>query len=121
MSDFVSEAANNITARAASRNVKVDPILIITVIQAVLSCLNRNDDVDPDEMQSRVQAMHNKNPKRLHKRTKVNVKQEYRQAGDRISDKEASILADEMIDEMLYAPPQFANDCCAMALAKDAV
>ena len=78
--------------------------LIVPVVSQLLNCLFHNDDVKPDQVQSRVQTMQARNPQRLQRRATNSALQTARRAGHRISRLEAEQIAKLAIDECLIAP-----------------
>lgn len=80
--------------------------LLMPVIQQLLSCLFENDDVGPAEVQARVRQLNAKNPARLLRRTKVNIRKQARRDGQRMTDAQAEEAARAAIDECLSADHQ---------------
>ncbi len=77
--------------------------LIMPIVTQALQCLFHNDDVEPSEVQSRVEKMNAKNPKRLHRRMKRNALAVARREGKRLTDAQADQLATEAIDACLQS------------------
>lgn len=78
-------------------------VLLMPVLQQLLSCLFENDDVGPAEVQSRVRQLNARNPARLLRRTKMNMRKQARRDGQRMSDAQAEEAAQAAIDECLNA------------------
>ena len=76
--------------------------LLVPVITELLNCLFHNDDVTPDQVQSRVKAMRDRNPARLQRRAEAGVRKQARAQGRRLTKAEAAEIARHTI-----------NACCA--------
>ena len=67
-----------------------------------MGCLNRNDDVSAPQARARVVALHEKNPKRLLRRTTLAVKHDaWSERNERLTYQQAEVIAQAMVDEML--------------------
>lgn len=77
--------------------------LVAPIVMQALQCLFHNDDVEPSEVQSRVEKMNAKNPRRLHRRMKKNALAVARREGRRLTDAQADQLATEAIDACLQS------------------
>ena len=77
--------------------------LIMPIVTQALQCLFHNDDVEPSEVQSRVEKMNAKNPRRLHRRMKKNALAVARREGKRLTDAQADQLATEAINACLQS------------------
>lgn len=77
--------------------------LIMPIVTQALQCLFHNDDVEPSEVQSRVEKMNSKNPRRLHRRMKRNALAVARREGKRLTDAQADQVATEAIDACLQS------------------
>lgn len=77
--------------------------LVAPIVMQALQCLFHNDDVEPSEVQSRVEKMNAKNPRRLHRRMKKNALAVARREGKRLTDAQADQLATEAINACLQS------------------
>lgn len=79
-----------------------------TVLPSLAQCLKINDDVSASTAQSRVRTMYQRNPERLHRRTKQNLMRKNKQAHRRdpggvaiLTDEMANGLATAIIDDAM--------------------
>lgn len=72
-----------------------------TVLPSLAQCLKINDDVSASTAQSRVRTMYQRNPERLHRRTKQNLMRKNRQANRH--DPSVKLLTDEMANGLATA------------------
>lgn len=93
--------------------------LIMPIVTQALQCLFHNDDVEPSEVQSRVERMNAKNPKRLHRRMKRNALAVARREGKRLTDAQADQLATEAIDACLQSSSDIVEAAGREAQAAD--
>lgn len=78
--------------------------LLVPVITELLNCLFHNDDVTPEQVQSRVKAMRERNPQRLQRRAEAGVRKQARAQGRRLTKAEAAEIAMHAIDACCEAP-----------------
>lgn len=107
-SSEVCEVSNRVAARIdrSGNAVGIDPatltILLPIVIQTAMGCLNRNDAVSAPQARARVVTLHERNPKRLLRRTTLAVKHDaWNERNERLTYEQAEVIAQAMIDEML--------------------
>jgi hypothetical protein len=93
--------------------------LIMPIVTQALQCLFHNDDVEPSEVQSRVEKMNAKNPKRLHRRMKRNALAVARREGKRLTDAQADQVATEAIDACLQSSSDIVEAAGREAQAAD--
>lgn len=93
--------------------------LIMPIVTQALQCLFHNDDVEPSEVQSRVEKMNAKNPKRLHRRMKRNALAVARREGKRLTDAQADQLATEAINACLRSSSDLVEAAGREAQAAD--
>ena len=72
--------------------------LLVPVITELLNCLFHNDDVTPDQVQSRVVTMQQRNPQRLQRRAEAGVRKQARAQGRKLTKAEVSEIATHAID-----------------------
>ena len=78
--------------------------LLVPVITELLNCLFHNDDVTPDQVQSRVVTMRQRNPQRLQRRTEAGVRKQARAQGRKLTKIEVAEIATHTIDACCSAP-----------------
>lgn len=84
--------------------------LLTTVLPSLAQCLKINDDVSASTAQPRVRAMYQRNPERLHRRTKQNLLRKNKQAHRRdpgvaiLTDKMANALTTAILDDAMNEP-----------------
>jgi hypothetical protein len=78
--------------------------LLVPIITEALKCLFDNDDVTPEQVQSRVRTMQLRNPARLKRRMTSAATKAARRQGHRISRLEAEQIADAAIADCLAQP-----------------
>jgi hypothetical protein len=78
--------------------------LLVPIITEALKCLFDNDDVTPEQVQSRVRTMQLRNPARLKRRMTSAATKAARRQGHRISRLEAEQIADATIADCLAQP-----------------
>ena len=93
--------------------------LVAPIVMQALQCLFHNDDVEPSEVQSRVEKMNAKNPRRLHRRMKRNALAVARREGKRLTDAQADQLATEAIDACLQSSSDLVEAAGREAQAAD--
>ncbi len=93
--------------------------LVAPIVMQALQCLFHNDDVEPSEVQSRVEKMNAKNPKRLHRRMKRNALAVARREGKRLTDAQADQLATEAINACLQSSDDLVEAAGREAQAAD--
>ena len=93
--------------------------LVAPIVMQALQCLFHNDDVEPSEVQSRVEKMNAKNPKRLHRRMKKNALAVARREGKRLTDAQADQLATEAINACLQSSSDIVEAAGREAQAAD--
>lgn len=101
--------------------------LLTTVLPSLAQCLKINDDVSVSTAQSRVRTMYQRNPERLHRRTKQNLQRKNKQAHRRdpsvalLTDEQTNQLATAIIDDAMNEPDgeQFKRVFAACVTAAD--
>lgn len=93
--------------------------LVAPIVMQALQCLFHNDDVEPSEVQSRVEKMNAKNPRRLHRRMKKNALAVARREGKRLTDAQADQLATEAINACLQSSSDLVEAAGREAQAAD--
>ena len=93
--------------------------LIVPVVSQLLNCLFHNDDVTPEQVQSRVQTMQTRNPQRLQRRATNSALQTARRQGHKISRLEAEQIADAAIADCLTQPASAVESAGFSAKAVD--
>ena len=78
--------------------------LLVPALTELLNCLFRNDDVTPEQVQSRVVTMQQRNPQRLQRRAEAGVRKQARAQGRRLSASEVAAIAKHAIDACCTAP-----------------
>ena len=78
--------------------------LLVPNLTEGLKCLFDNDDVTPEQVQSRVRTMQLRNPARLKRRMAQSATKAARRQGHRISRLEAEQIADAAIADCLAQP-----------------
>ena len=78
--------------------------VLVPVITELLNCLFHNDDVTPEQVQSRVMTMREKNPQRLQRRAEAGVRKQARAQGRRLTQSEVADIARRAIDACCEAP-----------------
>ena len=78
--------------------------LLVPVITELLNCLFHNDDTTPEQVQSRVVTMQQRNPQRLQRRAEAGVRKQARVQGRKITKAEAAEIAKHAIDACCAAP-----------------
>ena len=78
--------------------------LLVPVITELLNCLFHNDDVTPDQVQSRVKTMRERNPQRLQRRTEAGVRKQAKAQGRKLTKAEVAEIAKHAIDACCDAP-----------------
>ena len=78
--------------------------LLVPVITELLNCLFHNDDVTPEQVQSRVVTMQQRNPQRLQRRAEAGVRKQARAQGRKITKAEVAEIAKHAIDACCSAP-----------------
>ena len=58
--------------------------LLVPVLTELLNCLFHNDDTTPEQVQSRVKTMRERNPQRLQRRAEAGVRKQARAQGRKI-------------------------------------
>lgn len=113
--EMVEQRAEKMAARVDAANVGLDPASIIAIFTAVIplvvSCFQRNDEPDPNEVKDAVRRMHYRNPQGLRNRTARRIKWE---SETHLNRDQALTLADAMIAETLESD---ADDVAAVCRA----
>ena len=78
--------------------------LLVPIITEALNCLFNNDDVTPEQVQSRVRTMQLRNPARLKRRMTQAAGKAARRQGHKLSRLEAEQIADAAIADCLTQP-----------------
>jgi hypothetical protein len=78
--------------------------LLVPVITELLNCLFHNDDVTPDQVQSRVVTMQQRNPQRLQRRAEAGVRKQARAQRRKLTKAEVAEIAKHAIDACCNAP-----------------
>ena len=78
--------------------------MLFRSLTELLNCLFRNDDVTPEQVQSRVVTMQQRNPQRLQRRAEAGVRKQARAQGRRLSASEVAAIAKHAIDACCTAP-----------------
>ena len=78
--------------------------LLVSVCTELLNCLFHNDDVTPEQVQSRVVTMQQRNPQRLQRRAEAGVRKQARVQGRRLTKAEAAEIAKHALDACCAAP-----------------
>ena len=78
--------------------------LLVPALTELLNCLFHNDDVTPEQIQSRVQTMQQRNPQRLQRRAEAGVSKQAKAQGRRLTKAEVAEIARHAIDACCTAP-----------------
>ena len=78
--------------------------VLVPVITELLNCLFHNDDVTPEQVQSRVVTMRQRNPQRLQRRAEAGVRKQAKVQGRRLTKAEVAEIATHAIDACCSAP-----------------
>ena len=78
--------------------------LLVPALTELLNCLFHNDDVAPEQVQSRVKTMRERNPQRLQRRAEAGVRKQARVQGRRLTKAEVAEIAKRAIDACCAAP-----------------
>ena len=93
--------------------------LLVPIITEALKCLFDNDDVTPEQVQSRVRTMQLRNPARLQRRMAQSATKAARRQGHKISRLEAEQIADAAIADCLTQPASAVESAGFSAKAVD--
>ena len=93
--------------------------LLVPIITEALNCLFHNDDVTPEQVQSRVRTMQQRNPQRLQRRMTNAATKAARRQGHKISKLEAEQIADAAIADCLTQPASAVESAGFSAKAVD--
>ena len=93
--------------------------MLVPIITEALNCLFHNDDVTPQQVQSRVQIMQARNPQRLKRRMTNAATKAARRQGHKISRLEAEQIADATIADCLAQPASVVESAGFSAKAVD--
>jgi hypothetical protein len=93
--------------------------LLVPIITEALNCLFNNDDVTPEQVQSRVRTMQLRNPARLKRRMANAATKAARRQGHKISRLEAEQIADAAIADCLTQPASAVESAGFSAKAVD--
>ena len=79
-------------------------MLFRSVLTELLNCLFHNDDTTPEQVQSRVVTMQQRNPQRLQRRAEAGVRKQARAQGRKLTKAEVAEIAKHAIDACCNAP-----------------